>query len=160
MKSRSPSATYGIAFSNDPNASAAMPTKSRPAIGIRNWKKANVPEIRNRLPRFISGSASPLARETENASIASPAPSRALLKKNKKSHIKTLANHARVNKRNKRADRRIAKDVILKSRNLKQARSNESQPLCRRFRSSGDVDLLRLSSDTITCVQALTTPYR
>ena len=43
-------------------------------MGMRNWKKANVPAMPSILFLLIPGSCSPLAIETEKASIASPTP--------------------------------------------------------------------------------------
>lgn len=45
------------------------------------------PATRHALPFFVSGSRKPSASETENESIASPDPSRALCAKNKTSYF-------------------------------------------------------------------------
>ena len=61
-------------------------TQIQPVIGIRAWNPANTPAMPSIRRRDMRGSLSPLARDTENASMARPTPSSALLKKNRISH--------------------------------------------------------------------------
>ena len=63
---------------------AAVCTQNQPIKGIANWKSEKIPETPSILFLPIVGSLSPLAKETENASIASPTPSIILVKKNEK----------------------------------------------------------------------------
>lgn len=56
-------------------------TQIQPIKGIANWKKAKHPEIRNIFLLFMSGSFNPFVTETENASIASPMPTKTLFRK-------------------------------------------------------------------------------
>ena len=61
-------------------------TQTHPVMGIRAWKAANTPAMPSIRRRDMRGSLRPLARDTENASIASPTPSSTLLKKNRIFH--------------------------------------------------------------------------
>jgi hypothetical protein len=54
-------------------------TKTHPKRGISAWKKAKTPAIDRDLVFFIFGSLSPLAIDTEKASMASPTPKNKLL---------------------------------------------------------------------------------
>ena len=56
-------------------------TQPQPIKGIAIWKKAKIAAMPIIRGRFIFGSFSPFAIETEKASIASPTPRRMLLKK-------------------------------------------------------------------------------
>ena len=56
-------------------------------MGMRNWKKAKVPAMRHILDLFMLVSLRPLARETEKASMARPAPRQMLVMKKAKENI-------------------------------------------------------------------------
>ena len=60
-------------------------THTQPTMGMANWKKPNTDERPMIWRLGMSGCRRPLATDTEKASMASPTPSRMLLKKNAKS---------------------------------------------------------------------------
>ena len=61
-------------------------TQIQPVMGITAWNTPKVPAMMYIRFTDILGSCRPFAIETENASMARPTPSRALLRKNKKLH--------------------------------------------------------------------------
>ena len=88
IKPSKTSAIQGMNFSKAAKCSAKVCTQSQPISGMMHWKKEKMPAMLTILVRLMQGSLSPLARETEKASMASPIPIRILLKKNEKLHIK------------------------------------------------------------------------
>ena len=86
MNSSRISAIQGIHFSKDWKYWTIVWTQTQPIIGIRAWKNANVPAMMQIFRLRIPGSFSPLASDTEKASIARPTPSRALFRKNIRFH--------------------------------------------------------------------------
>ena len=81
MKSSRTSAIHGIAGRNAANASAMLWTQYQPMRGIAVWNRAKTRAMPAALRVFIAGSLSPFAIETEKASIASPRPNPAALRK-------------------------------------------------------------------------------
>ena len=79
MNRRRNNATHGTDWFRTSNASTAVTTMNHPISGITPWNAANVPEINATFDFLISGSLSPLATDTENASMASPMPNRILV---------------------------------------------------------------------------------
>ena len=84
MKHKRIRAIQGIKGSKAENSSTSRVTHSQPAMGISAWKPAKTPATRHILRRDIRGSFRPFASDTEKASMASPTPSKMLLKKNAK----------------------------------------------------------------------------
>ena len=115
-------------------------TQIQPIIGIANWKNENTPAIPHMRRNFMQGSFKPFAKDTENASIASPAPSAMLIIKNPKS-ICFLRSFFFFANKNPRAAKphtvhNIEKEYTTgmprkyKSRDLRQARSVTSMLTC------------------------------
>ena len=86
MKPSRARAIQGISFSKARKYCTMVWTQIHPVMGIRAWKAANTPAMPSIRRRDMWGSLRPLARDTENASIASPIPSSTLLKKNRIFH--------------------------------------------------------------------------
>ena len=78
------SAIQGMNRSNALKRCAIVDTHIQPIMGMANWNTENTSATPQVFPLFMPGSFRPLARDTEKASIASPTPSRMLLKKNAK----------------------------------------------------------------------------